>query len=94
MVGTSVLKGILMIGSWKRFKASSAQLTLGVSDPISKISFVGKRQSLVSTLLSLVLICWKVGDDIWCLLRCCGILLFPQKRCFLLGKFGGAKFRL
>ena len=47
-----------------RFKASFAQLTLGVLDPISKISFVGKRQSLVSTLLNPVLICWKVGDNI------------------------------
>ena len=53
-----------MIGSWMGFKASFAQLTLGVSDPISKISFVGKRQSLVSTLLNHVLISWKVGDNI------------------------------
>ena len=35
-----------------RFKASFIWLTLGVSDPIPKISFVGKRQNLVSTLLN------------------------------------------
>ena len=59
--------------------------------PHIKDKLCWKEASLESTMLNLVLMCWKVGDSIWCLLRCCGILLFPQKWCFLLGKFGGAK---
>ena len=60
MVGTSSLKGTLMIRRRKWFRASSAQSILGVLDPSLKTNFGGKRQNLIPTLLSLVLSCWKM----------------------------------
>ena len=60
MVGTSSLKGTLMIRRQKWFRASSAQSILRVLDPSLETSFGGKRQNLIPTLLSPVLSCWKM----------------------------------